>query len=223
MRCASCQRNIAAGAEAQKMVIEYRQSDGSIQIRGYQMPDGPLKGATGAMERGHHSKCWWAAKKREAKGDAVTGRILPGGPTGYDVDQLVLTREDLAALGLTLEQARERSTVQLSAKVDRLRQLAETIGKGVGDVQVQEAFAAQEHGGPYAHQHHHRLDLYQLMAHLEYAHGVRDLTLLQTPGALSAQHIALHAQARVALDRSNDGEPEPQTRDWRTQFSAEIE
>jgi hypothetical protein len=223
VRCASCQRNIAAGAEAQKMVIEYRQPDGSVQIRGHQMPDGPIKDATGVMERGYHSKCWWVSKKREAKGDAVTGRIIAGAPTGYDVDQMVLNREDLAALGLTLEQARERSTVQLSARVQRLRDLAGRIGKGVGDAQVQEAFAAQERGGPYAHEHHHRLDLYQLVAHLEYAHGLRDSTLLGTPGALNAQHIALHAQARVQADRRGDREPEPQTRDWRTQFTTEIE
>lgn len=224
MRCAACQRNIAAGAEAQKMVVEYRQSDGSVQVRGYQQPDGPLAGATGVMVAGWHSKCWFVNKKREAKGNAVTGRIIAGAPTGYDVGDLVLDRDDLAALGITLEQAREHSTVQLSAKVARLRTLAQAMGKGVGDLQVQEAFTAAEHGGvPYSHDHHHRLDVYQLIAHLEYAHGVYDARLLSTSGALQAQHVALHAQARVAADRIADHEAEPVTRDWRTQFTAEID
>jgi len=223
MRCASCHRNIAAGAEAQKMVVEYRQPDDSIKIFGYQMPDGPLSAATGRLVRGLHSKCFWVSKKREAKGDA--GRIVAGTPTGYDIDQLVLTKDDLVALGITEAEARKRSTVQLSAQVQRLRVMAEQLGKAVGDPTVQEAFAAQEHGGPYEHLHHHRLEVYQLIAHLEYAHGLRDVRLLRSVGALQDQHAELHAAmalAKIQSRRIADNEPEPRTTDWRDQYTAEL-
>jgi hypothetical protein len=226
MRCASCHRNIAAGVEAQKMIVEYEQSDGSIRIFGYMMSDGPISAATGQMVRGRHHKCFWIAKKREAKGDAVTGRVVAGGPTGYDIAQLVLDRDDLAALGITPEQARERSTALLTARVNRLRAVAEGIGKGVGDPQVQEAFAADEHGGPYDHQHHHRLETYQLIAHLEYAHGLKDLKLLRTQSGIQDQHAEMHAQqslSNIQKDRLADDEPEPRTRDWREQHTAVIE
>lgn len=202
------------------MVVEYRQADGTVQVRGYQMPDGPLSQATGQMVAGWHSKCFYVAKKREARGDQVTGRILTDAPTGYSIGELVLNREDLDALGLTLEQARERSTVALSAQVNKLRDLARSIGKGVGDAHVQEAFAAQEHGGPYPHEHHHKLDAYQLIAHLHYAHGAprRGLRL-----SLEDEHTLAHRQDRIAADRRRDDEPESVSRDWRIQFTAEIE
>lgn len=227
MRCTSCLRNIAAGAAAQKMVVEYQLPDGTTRLHGYMMPDGPISAASGVMVRGWHSVCYWVAKKREARGDAVTGRVVNGTPTGYDIDQLVLTREDLQALGITEAQARERSTLHLSASVQRLRELAERIGKGVGDPQVQEAFAAQERGGPYEHHHHHRLDTYQLIAHLEYAHGIRDVTLLRNSGGVQDQHAELHArenQQRVHENRIADDEPTDRPlRDWRTQYTAELD
>jgi hypothetical protein len=226
VRCASCHRNIAAGVEAQKMIVEYVQPDGSIKVFGYMMTDGPITAATGQMIRGRHHKCHWVEKKREAKGDAVTGRVIAGSPTGYDIGRLVLNRDDLAALGITPEQARERSTAQLSTRINRLRAVAEAIGKSVGDPQVQEAFAADEHGGPYVHQHHHRLDTYQLIAHLEYAHGLSDLKLLRTNSGLQDQHAEMHAQqslSNIQKDRLADDEPEPRNRDWREQHTAVIE
>lgn len=207
------------------MIVDYRQADGSIKVFGYMMSDGPIATATGQMIRGRHHKCWWIAKKREARGDAVTGRVVAGAPTGYDISQAALSKDDLADLGITAEQARERSTA-LSARVSRLRQIADRVGKGVGDPQVQEAFAADVHGGPYPHHHEHRLETYQLIAHLQYAHGVDDLRLLQTRVALHDRHAELHAQAAAELiraDRVTDGEPEPRTTDWREQHTAEIE
>lgn len=206
------------------MIVEYEQGDGSVQVRGYMMSDGPLPGATGAMLRGWHSKCFWVAKKREARGDAVTGRVVAGSPTGYDIDELVLTKDDLAVLGLTLDQARERSTVQLSYRLHRLRELAQSIGKGVGDAQVQEAFAADEHGGPYPHEHHHRLEAYQLLAHLQYAHGIGDAKLCTT-AALQDQHARLHVQqiSDGLRARRDEHETEDFMRDWRQQFTAELE
>lgn len=226
MRCTSCHRNIAAGAEAQKMIVEYRQSDGTSKLFGYMMSDGPITAATGQMVKGFHGKCFWIAKKREAKGNAVTGRVVAGGPTGYDIDQLILTKDDLATLGITAAQARERSTVQLSARVARFREVAEQIGKGVGDPQVQEAFAASEQGGPYQHHHDHRLDTYQLLAHLEYAHGVKDMTLFGSAAGLQDEHAGLHAQQalnNIQKDRLDDNEPEPRTTDWREQHTAVLE
>lgn len=205
MKCTSCLRNIAAGAEAQKMIVEYQQPDGSVQVRGYLMPDGPIAEATGAMLRGWHSKCYWVAKKREARGDQVTGRVVSGNPTGYNVDALDGTR--------------------LASRVNQMRELASRIGRSVGDAQLQEAFAAQEHGGPYPHAHHHRLEPYQLIAHLEYAHGITDQTLLGSAAGLHEHHLLIHAQGRqeeIRAQRTADDEPEPAARDWREQFSADL-
>lgn len=208
------------------MIVEYRQHDGSSRIFGYMMSDGPLDRATGQMVRGWHHKCYHVQRKREAKGDAVTGRVVAGSPTGYDIDQLVLTKDDLTALGITEGEARERSTIHLSAALHRLRELAGNLGKGVGDPTVQEAFQAHERGGPYTHQHHHRLEVYQLIAHLEYAHGITDIRLLRSYGALQDQHAELHARSALDAirdDRAADQDTEPRTTDWRTQHTADIE
>lgn len=225
MKCTSCLRNIAAGAEAQKMIVEYQQADDTVRVHGFMMPDGPISTATGAMLRGWHSRCYWVAKKREARGHEVTGRVVTGSPTGYDIDALVMNRDDLTALGITPEQARERSTAGLSARVGRLREVAASIGRGVGDAQVSEAFAAQEHGGPYPHEHHHRLELYQLIAHLQYAHGVAAQSLLSATDGLHEHHMLIHARRRqeeIRAERTADAEPEPATRDWREQFTADL-
>ncbi len=224
MRCTSCQRNIAAGLEAAKMIVQYRQSDGSTRVFGFMMSDGPLTKAVGQIVKGWHHKCWHVARKRAARGDQVTGRVLAGTPTGYDIDRLVLTKDDLDALGITAEQAREQSTVHLSASLGRLRELAEQLGKGVGDPTVQEAFQAQQHGGPYRHVHQHRLETYQLIAHLEYAHGVTDAQLCSQL-RVQDHHVELHArmaQDGIRADRVRDGESEPRVTDWRTQYSKDI-
>jgi hypothetical protein len=225
MKCTSCLRNIAAGAEAQKMIVEYQQPDGTVQVRGYMMPDGPISAATGVMIAGWHSKCFWVAKKREARGDEVTGRVVAGNPTGYSIDQIALNRDDLAALGITPEQARDRSMLHLSARVTAIRDLAKQLGRAVGDAQVQEAFVAQEHGGPYTHEHHHRLEPYQLIAHLEYAHGITDQNLLGSAAGLHEHHMLIHARRRqeeIRAQRTTDEEPEPATRDWREQLTADL-
>lgn len=226
MRCTSCQRNIAAGVEAAKMIVAYRQDDGGTRIFGYGMSDGTLATARGQMIKGWHHKCFHVERKRAARGDSVSGRVVAGTPTGYQISDLVLTKDDLAALGITEAEARSRSTLHLSASLTVLRTLAEQLGKGVGDATVQEAFQAAERGSPYAHQHHHRLDAYQLIAHLEYAHGLADIRLLRTPTGLQDQHAELHARSAldaIRSDRVADDEPEPRITDWRAQHTADIE
>jgi hypothetical protein len=210
------------------MIVEYRQADATTRIHGYMMSDGPLSAATGRMVRGWHHKCYWIATKREARGDAVTGRVIEGTPSAYDIGQLVLDRDDLLALGITEAQARARGTAYLSDKLTRLREIAAHIGKGVGDAMVQEAFAAQEHGGAYEHNHHHRLDTYQLVAHLEYAHGITDARLLHSEDNLQDFHAEQHARrALQAIQENRAAEPDYQdqvpVRDWRSQFTADIE
>lgn len=226
MRCCSCQRNIAAGVEAQKMIVQYMLGDGTTRFYGFMMSDGALSSARGRMVKGWHHKCFHVERKRAARGDEVTGRVVAGTPTGYEISDLVLTKDDLAALGITEAEARSRSTLHLSASLTVLRTLAEQMGKGVGDASVQEAFQAAERGSPYAHQHHHRLETYQLIAHLEYAHGLADIRLLRTPTGLQDQHAELHARSAleaIRADRVADDEPEPRTTDWRTQHTADIE
>lgn len=202
MRCASCLRNIAAGAEAAKMVVEYEQADGTVKVHGHMMPDGPLSTATGRMLRGLHGKCWWIAKKREARGDAVTGRVVPTGITGYNIDTAM-------------------SGEGLAGKVDELRELAISMNRGIGDPQVTEAYIARQRGGgPYVHQHHYRLDMYQLLAHLVYAHGHAE-----HDGDPHEVHARLHARQAhndILTRRDADGETARAARDWRTQFTAEI-
>lgn len=207
------------------MIVEYRQADGAIKVFGYMMTDGPISKATGQMVRGFHHKCFWIAKKREARGGAVTGRVVAGGPTGYEIDQMALGKDDLVGLGITHEQALQRGTGQLSARLATLRSIAEAMGKGVGDAQVQEAYAAGEHGGgPYSHQHHHRLETYQLVAHLELAHGVGS-EIGASARDLQDQHLNLHAQAaldQLVQQRQEDGDLELPVRDWRDQHSVEL-
>lgn len=196
MKCCSCKRPIAAGVDAAKMIVEYRQADGTTTLYGYQMPAGPVTAATGQILRAWHHKHFHIARKREARGDAVTGRVLAGGPTGYDI-----------------EQATAAGTEHLSTRLGRLAEVARRIGKGLGDAHVIEAARADEHGGPYPHAHHFALEPYQLQAHLHYAHGA-DLATLATTMTLA--HGELHA------DMQAQREAEQQTRDWREQFTADL-
>lgn len=226
MKCRSCKRNIAAGAEATKLIVEYRQPDGTTKVFGYQMPDGPLAKATGQIVAGWHGKCFWVVRKREQRGDAVTGRVLNGIPTGYDIGNLVLSREEFDALGLTVQQARAQGTAYLSARLEQLRAVARRIGKSVGDATVAEALRADEHGGPYPHSHHLRLDTYQLRAHLTYAHGQPATGGAAAGTPLQDVHDLLHARAgldQVRAARGDDpGHTEPAERDWRDQATADL-
>lgn len=202
MKCCSCKGNIAAGVEAQKRIVEHQQPDGTLIIFGYMMQAGPVAKATGRIVRAWHHKCYWIVRKREHRGDAVTGRVLPGVPTGYDnaVD-----------------------TETISAEIDKLREVAARLGKAVGDPTVTEAFRAEAHGGPYPHTHQFRLDTYQLLAHLTYAHGLDPHSL---SGSAHVNHDALHVQMalnRITDDRAQDpGHIEPPHRDWRDQVAADI-
>lgn len=187
------------------MVVEYQQSDDSIKVFGYMMTDGPLSAATGRMVKGWHSKCFHIARKRAARGDS--GRVV-GSLTAYEVDEM------------------QEQVLRLSARMSRIRQVAEAMGKSVGDPQVTEAFEAQERGGPYAHHHTHRLDTYQLIAHLEYAHGIRDQNLLRTGAGVIEFHGQLHAKQALlsaVQDRIDGQEEERPDRDWRTQYTMDVE
>lgn len=74
MRCFHCKRTIAAGAEAQKMIVEYQQRDQSVRTFGYLMPDGPLTAATGQILRGWHGKCFHIVRKRQNRADNAAGQ-----------------------------------------------------------------------------------------------------------------------------------------------------
>jgi hypothetical protein len=187
------------------MIVEYRQADGSSLLFGYQMPAGALSAATGRIVRAWHHKHYHVDRKREARGDVVTGRVMSGAPTGYQI-------ADAAAEG----------TQWLSNRMEHLARVARRIGKGVGDAQVIEAARADEHGGPYLHEHRFALEPYQLHAHLRYAHG-------HDPdgGGTSLTHAHAELHARQALERTTghraaDGEPPPQTRDWREQYAVDL-
>lgn len=209
MRCCSCKRNIAAGADAQKMIVEYRQSDGTSKVFGYMMPDGPLSTATGQIVRAWHHKHFHVQRKREARGDAVTGRVLNGMPTGYEIA--------------------DSDSRDVSERLDRLHDVARRIGKAVGDPTVAEAFAAEERGGPYPHSHHLRMETYQLLAHLEYAHGFNGVAkrLIEIAGNAQQFHDERHAQwalLQTRLERTNDPSYEdPPERDWRDQQVLDID
>jgi hypothetical protein len=220
IKCCRCKRTIASGAEAQKAVVEYRQPDGASKIFGYMMSDGPLGAATGQILRAWHSKCYWIERKREQRGDAVTGRVMGEGmPTGYDISTVVIGREEADALGIT--EAQGRTTRFLSTRLDALRAIAQQVGKPVGDPTVTEAFRASENGGPYPHTHHMRLDTYQLVPHLLYAHG-------HAPpwDDINHFHNGLHAAAsaqEIKADRAQDpGHTDPPERDWRDQAVIDI-
>ncbi len=225
MKCYVCKANIAAGAAAQKMVVEYTQPDGSVRIFGYMMEAGPLNTATGKMLRGYHHKCFWTIRKREARGDAVTGRVLYGVPTAYEIGNLVMSREERNALGLSEDETGSRGTAYLTERLDRLRAVARGIGKGVGDATVLEAWWAEEHGGPYPHTHHLPLELYQLRAHLLYAHGAEQ-AVGAARGGVRELHDLLHARAAnagIGAARADDpGYSAPTERDWREQVVEEV-
>ena len=44
MKCTHCKRQIVAGVEARKMIVQYAMPDGSARTVGYLQPDGPLQG-----------------------------------------------------------------------------------------------------------------------------------------------------------------------------------
>jgi hypothetical protein len=225
IKCVVCKKNVAAGAAAAKMIVEYSQPDGTVKIFGYMMSDGPLGAATGRMLRGYHSKCFWVLRKREQKGNAVSGRVLSAMPTAYEIGDLVLTADEVAALGLTPEQAREQSTASLAEHIDKLRELSRSVGKPIGDPAVQEARLASERGGPYPHTHHLPLDAYQLRPHLHYAHGL-DLPPLSGAG-YQATHDEVHAitaMEQIEADRAADlGYQQPRESDWREHVVADVE
>lgn len=225
MKCVVCKRPISAGADALKMVVEYIQADGSVKLFGYMMADGPLTTATGQLLHAFHWKCLHIVRKREARGDAVTGRAALGGvPTGYDISAAVLTRDEFEALGISMDEARDR-TAGLTARVTLLREVARRIGKGVGDATVLEAFWADEHSGPYPHSHHLRLEVYQLRAHLLYAHGY-DFTTATRAG-VHIIHDELHAKAAAvhtaAVRAADAGHTDTAERDWRPHVAVDID
>lgn len=211
MKCCVCKRNIAAGVEAQKMIVEYLQADDTTKIFGFMMDDGPLSQATGRIKRGWHHKCYHAARKRAARGDAVTGKVLAGGPSAYEMH----------ALGIDPADAGLIDTREYSRRLDRLHQVAADIGKAVGDLTVLEAFWGREFGVGYQHGHDYRLEMYQLRAHLKYAHGHEPTLGVSTAREHDRLHVAMQQQA-IAKSRAADEEPEPPTRDWRDQLTADI-
>ncbi len=202
MKCHACHINIPAGVAAAKMIVDYLQADQTVKTFGYMMPDGPLTEATGRILRGYHHKCFWIRRKREARGDAVTGRVVGWLPSGYQIDDLV----------------HDAGTRKVSAQIDVLREVARRVGKGVGDPTVTEAYRAEQHGGPYPHSHEFRLDTYQLGAHLRYAHGT-DVTGTEGWHAL---HEQLHARAALdatTVSRAADiGHTDQTEADWRSQL-----
>jgi len=210
VKCDSCHRSIASGVDARKMICEYQQRDGTAKVFGYMMPAGPLIEATGRLARGWHHKCWHIVRKRSAKGDAVTGRVLPAIPTAYEI-----------ATGEGVERV-----AALREAVADMQALAREVGKPVGDPHVHEAHQAKLHGGPYEHTHTMRLDSYQLLGHLTYAHGTNRTASGRSKLPLHEEHDQLHAQAaqrRTELARTEDpGYAEPIEHDWREQRVAEL-
>ncbi len=225
MKCCVCKLSISSGAAAQKMIVEYTQPGGAVLLYGYMMDAGPLSAATGRILRGYHHKCFWAVRKREARGDAVTGRVLNGIPNAYEISDLVLSREEAQALGISDAEIAKRGTAYITERLDMLRAVARRIGKGVGDATVLEAFWAGEHGGPYPHTHHLPLEVYQLRAHLVYAHGVERGQMVAR-GGVQAIHGLLHARAaaaQTARERDDDPGFAPTTEsDWRSQVVEDV-
>ncbi len=212
MRCHQCKRPVAAGVEARKMIVEYTQPDDTVRTFGHLMSDGPLTAATGRLLRGWHNKCYHIARKREARGDAVTGRVLASGaatlPTGYDIDTV--------------------GTEAVSESLAVMRAIARQVGKPVGDPHVTEAYRAKVAGGPYPHTHQMPLETYQLLAHLRYAHGqpfspphrsARDMHEHLHAQAAAAQH----ARRRAADAATERGETRTEETDWREQVVTEVQ
>jgi hypothetical protein len=203
------------------MIVEYSQPDGSTQFFGYMMSDGPLTKATGRILRARHHKCYHIARKREARGNAVTGRVVAGTPTAYQIEDSMLSDAERDALGIDHTDEAFLSPEQLRDRLAVLHEIAHNLGKAVGDPWVLEAFWAHENHGPYEHGHSFRLEPYQLMGHLHFAHGVG------TEGHYNwaKKHEELHAQAHArVIERIRGAEKENRRapRDWREQFTAEL-
>ncbi len=106
--------------------------------------------------------------------------------------------------------------------LDALRAVAHTVGKPIGDPEVNEAYKARQHGGPYPHTHDMPMDTYQTLAHLRHAHGLT--------ASLPDPHFAhehLHATAAaLAINEARQDDPghhEPPVHDWRTQSTTDVE
>ncbi len=211
MKCHSCHHNIPAGVAAKKMIVDYLQVDGTVKTFGYMMSDGKLSEATGRILRGYHHKCWWVRKKRDARGDAVTGRVMGAAvPTGYSIQDALDGDAHTA----------------MAAHVEHLRVIARQVGKPVGDPTVAEAYWADVRGGPYPHGHEFKLDTYHLRAHLAHAHGYPRVDDLPAGMTLQSLHEEFHARAALSATtevRTDDpGHVDPTTTDWRPQVAVDI-
>lgn len=204
MKCCVCQTNIAAGAAATKMIVEYEQSDGAVKTFGYQMPAGPLSAATGRLHAGYHHKCFHVVRKRAARGDAVTGRVLSGAPTAYDIDSL--------------------DTTSLTESAEALRAMAAKVGKPVGDPHVTEALIAEKNGGPYPHKHRYTLETYHLLAHLQHAHGIDPQHLHRKTRELhEALHVHQAADETAAARCADPHHVDTIETDWRPQVVHDVD
>lgn len=146
MRCHLCKRDIHAGSEQAKMVLEYEQTDGTVKsfLSG--------ESATGRIVRGWHGKCIHQVKHREGRGGDAAGGKSSQGATVYDIEEITDTRF-------------------LSEQAEQIRGLASLWGMAVDDWAFKEKYRAYCQGGVYDHSHQTRPPFYQLPAHMQYAHG----------------------------------------------------
>lgn len=129
MKCIDCRRSIAAGIEAQRMVCEYLQADGTVKIFGLQMSDGPLSQATGRLLTGHHNRCYWAATKRRAR-EAAQGTASEGTTTSYDIARRAVTGEEASHLD---PQQALADSAQLAAELHARAELRRTTERRQAD------------------------------------------------------------------------------------------
>jgi hypothetical protein len=211
--------------------VEY-EKDGEVTAYGFGQKAGSLDAPDkGKMVRVFHFKHYQIALKREGRGgDAVTGRGMGAIPTAYDVHLMTANADDLKALGVTEEEARQHSTAFLTEQVQKMKNLAADIGSGADSWDVKELYRAIEKGVAsksvgvwisegYDHKHTKPIENFRLHSHLNYAHGVTMDP--STPSReLAELHGQLHAkmsQRATVADREQDpGEDVPNrtVREW---------
>lgn len=213
MKCHRCQRPINPGQEASRR-IEIRQGPpdpetglASERVFGMNMADGKLADATGPLKSVYHQKCYYVVAKADRSRTGVSG---------YD-------------------QAAWDSPEQRAQAGARARELAHQLGTGSGDTRINEIIIAERHNGPYAHRHTRRLPVFQVPAHLRYAHG-QDLAddklvfaAMPSPdvsASLHASHDHLHViQERERTEEAKRHDPGHRERletDWREQETRDV-
>jgi hypothetical protein len=138
--CHKCKRDINNGTEGQKAVTVFKLPDGELTYRVPSEGTTPLPG--GKLFAVYHYKCYKVAQKVERR-TADPGSLIgkEGMPSGYEVSNMVMNRDEARERGLSIEEAMAMTTSAMSDRAQAT--LHQSIRKGK-DLQDRKDAEAEE-------------------------------------------------------------------------------